>query len=103
MSQRGEKLRRTSVVLVDSTHVETHRVDLDQCWARWRAIQGEEGRLHTLGELAAAASVSMETIGRFMHGRGRVSLRSGRRILTALQLEFDLVARPIEPALHTAC
>jgi hypothetical protein len=38
-----------------------------------------------------------------MHGRGRVSLGSGRRILTALGLDFDEVAHPVaQPALRSA-
>lgn len=90
------------VVLVDSTHVETHRVDLSRCWAAWRAIQGAEGRLHTYGELAAAANVSNGTVRRFMRGSRLVSLRSGRRILEALNLEFDQVATPMTPSLQPA-
>jgi hypothetical protein len=102
MGQRGTS-ERTIVVLVDSTHVETHRVDLSRCWDAWRAIQGAEGRLHTYGELAAAANVSNGTVRRFMRGSRPVSLRSGRRILEALNVEFGQVATPMTPALQPAC
>jgi hypothetical protein len=103
MGQRGAREQASSVVLVDSTHVETHRVDLSRCWAAWRAIQGAEGRLHTFHELAAASDVSVVTARRFMTGRRHVSLRSGRRILGTLNLELGEVGTSLTPDLVPAC
>jgi hypothetical protein len=103
MGQRGVDGRATAVVLVDSTHVETHSVDLSRCWEAWRAIQGAEGRLHTFGELAQEADVSVVTVRRFMRGRAHLSLKSGRRILNALKLDLDEVATTLTPALQPAC
>jgi hypothetical protein len=83
-------------LLVDATGAETHRVDLSMCGRAWLTSQGKQGRLHTLRELAQAAGVSKETMGRFMHGRGRVSIRSGRRITEALGLSFETAADLLE-------
>jgi transcriptional regulator with XRE-family HTH domain len=88
--------RNQWALLVDTTGAETHRVDLSACWRAWRTIQGNQGRLYTRRDLAQAAEVSLETVARFMHGRGRVSIRSARRIIEALGLSFETVAEPVE-------
>ncbi len=73
--------------------VPTHTVDLEACWqALIRCqIEDDQGRYDSHGSLAAIAGTSRQSVSSFFAG-GRISLAIGRRIISALRLDFDRVA-----------
>ena len=76
-------------------------LDLTRC--RRALVQRQvEGELATIDAVAGAAGTSRSTASRFFGGRA-VSLDTTLRILAALRVEFNDVARIHEPAAKGTC
>jgi len=78
-----------------------YTLDLARC--RRALVQRQvEGELATMEALAAAADISRSTASRFFGGCA-VSLDTTLRILAALRVEFNDVARACEPEWEGSC
>ena len=78
-----------------------YTLDLTRC--RRALVQRQvEGELATMEALARAAGTSRSTASRFFGGRA-VSLATTLRILAALRVEFNYVARACEPSPEGTC
>ena len=84
-----------TITVVDNGGRPTHQVDLGRCRQRLTEVRAERDDIETTGAFAAVAGVSPPTASRFFAGGHRFRVGTVRRILRALGLRFEDVARPI--------
>lgn len=92
--RRAEQPRPAEVVL-SWNGTPTYLVDLDAC--RRALVAGPGGEhMSSYGVLARQAGVARATVSEFFRGKTK-SIDVGKRVIAALGLKFDDVARWIEP------
>lgn len=91
---------RAKSVLLTWNGIPAYEVDLGTCW---RALLGGPGgeRVASYGALAEKAGTGRSTVSEFFRGKTK-SVAVGRLIIAALGLEFDQVARRVEPEAASA-
>lgn len=85
---------RPSSVILTFNGIPAYTVDLAVCWAALMEMGG--AGTTSFGKLADRAGTSRSTISAFFRGHPK-SLRVGHRIIEALGLRFEAVARSIDP------
>jgi hypothetical protein len=84
-----------AITVVDNGGRPTHEVDVGRCRQRLTELRARREDIETTSAFAGLAGVSEPTAARFLAGGHRMRIATVRRILRALDLRFEEVARPI--------